>query len=177
MGIMELGAIGELVGGVAVVASLLYVGLQVRQSNRQASQRYEIEKNESSRQFARDTIPTFLALTDPALIGTFRRGLGDFDALTEDEKLQVDMWLSTLGSRCSLAGELGVERDAYAYRVVLFFVSLIKTPGGSRFWGATRYRYATPFAQEVERLVGDPAIPAVTEQNPWFLEVAPGEDA
>ena len=32
MDIMELGAIGELVGGVAVIASLLYVGLQVRQS-------------------------------------------------------------------------------------------------------------------------------------------------
>ena len=32
MDIMELGAIGELVGGVAVIASLLYVGFQVRQS-------------------------------------------------------------------------------------------------------------------------------------------------
>ncbi len=32
MNIMELGAIGELVGGVAVIASLVYVGLQVRQS-------------------------------------------------------------------------------------------------------------------------------------------------
>ena len=33
MDIMELGAIGELVGGVAVVASLIFVGVQVRQSN------------------------------------------------------------------------------------------------------------------------------------------------
>ncbi len=32
MDIMELGAIGELVGGVAVVASPLYVGVQVRHS-------------------------------------------------------------------------------------------------------------------------------------------------
>ena len=32
MDIMELGAIGELVGGVAVIASLLYVGRQLRQS-------------------------------------------------------------------------------------------------------------------------------------------------
>ncbi len=34
MDIMELGAIGELVGGVAVVASLLYVALQIRHANR-----------------------------------------------------------------------------------------------------------------------------------------------
>ncbi len=33
MDIMELGAIGELVGGFAVVTSLIYVDLQVRQSN------------------------------------------------------------------------------------------------------------------------------------------------
>ena len=32
MDIMELGAIGEMVGGVAVIASLIYIGLQVRQS-------------------------------------------------------------------------------------------------------------------------------------------------
>ena len=32
MNIMELGAIGELVGGVAVIASLAYVGLQIRQN-------------------------------------------------------------------------------------------------------------------------------------------------
>ncbi len=33
MDIMELGAIGELVGGVAVIGSLIYVGLQLRQTN------------------------------------------------------------------------------------------------------------------------------------------------
>ncbi len=38
MDIMELGAIGELVGGVAVIASLIYVGLQVRHGSRAAQQ-------------------------------------------------------------------------------------------------------------------------------------------
>jgi len=33
MGIMELGAIGELVGGVAVIATLIYLALQVRQNS------------------------------------------------------------------------------------------------------------------------------------------------
>ena len=36
MDILELGAIGELVGGVAVLATLLYLALQVRHSNRLA---------------------------------------------------------------------------------------------------------------------------------------------
>ncbi len=33
MNIMELGAIGELVGGVGVAATLIYLPVQVRQSN------------------------------------------------------------------------------------------------------------------------------------------------
>ncbi len=36
MDIMELGAVGELVGGVAVIASLIFVGLQMRHGNRLA---------------------------------------------------------------------------------------------------------------------------------------------
>jgi hypothetical protein len=36
MNIMELGAIGELVGGMAVIASLIFVGLQVRQGSHYA---------------------------------------------------------------------------------------------------------------------------------------------
>ena len=34
MDIIELGAIGELVGGVAVIGTLLFVGFQVRQNTR-----------------------------------------------------------------------------------------------------------------------------------------------
>ncbi len=36
MDIMELGAIGELVGGVAAVATLLYLAMQIRQTNKRA---------------------------------------------------------------------------------------------------------------------------------------------
>ena len=42
---MELGAIGELVGALAVVGSLIFVGLQVRQSN-------ALNRAESIRAFA-----------------------------------------------------------------------------------------------------------------------------
>ncbi len=43
MDIMELGAIGDLVGGVAVIASLVFVGLQVRQGNALAQGAAELE--------------------------------------------------------------------------------------------------------------------------------------
>ena len=43
MDIMGLGAIGELVGGVAVIGSLIFVGLQVRGSNHLARAATELE--------------------------------------------------------------------------------------------------------------------------------------
>ncbi len=84
MDILELGAIGELVGGVAVIGSLLYVGLQVRQSNYQSAQRTEVERNES--EFARDSTTVVFALTNPNLSNVFRRGLNDLRALDRDEQ-------------------------------------------------------------------------------------------
>ena len=43
MNIMELGAIGELVGGVAVIGSLIYLALQIRQTNDRARKTCELE--------------------------------------------------------------------------------------------------------------------------------------
>ena len=73
MNIMELGAIGELVGGVAVIGSLIYVGLQVRQSNAQAVRANQIAKSESNRSLARDFNAIAMVLTDMGrLIGSAR---------------------------------------------------------------------------------------------------------
>ncbi len=64
MDIMELGAIGELVGCVAVVASLVYVGLQVRQSNRQSERGNRTAQSQSNRATARDFNALAVAATD-----------------------------------------------------------------------------------------------------------------
>ncbi len=64
MNIMELGAIGELVGGVAVIGSLIYVGLQVRQSTEQTRQSNAIERAQAGRDAARDFNSFALAVLD-----------------------------------------------------------------------------------------------------------------
>ena len=53
MDIMELGAIGELVGGIAVIASLVFVGLQVRHSNRLAQGAAELEMGRMNMEYLR----------------------------------------------------------------------------------------------------------------------------
>ena len=84
MDIMELGAIGELVGGVAVIASLIYVGMQVRQSN-------QINRAESVRAFVRDYNTFLYKLSEQTEI--LRRGSVDWDGLSGEEQAKLHFLL------------------------------------------------------------------------------------
>ena len=67
MDIMELGAIGEFVGGIVVIGSLIFVGLQVRQSNRLA-------QAEAVRSYIREYSQNVLTpLAEPAMAERVRR--------------------------------------------------------------------------------------------------------
>ena len=83
MDITELGAIGELVGGFAVIASLVYVGLQVRQSaiaTRVGHQR------SSSNAWTTVTAPLH---SDAGLSSLFARALDDSESLSRDERIRI----------------------------------------------------------------------------------------
>ena len=78
MDIMELGAIGELVGGVAVIGSLIYVGLQVRQGTAQARV-----------QATNDALANILHAFDPCYlpgnVEIFATGIDRYEELTGSE--------------------------------------------------------------------------------------------
>ncbi|NIV76389.1 MAG: hypothetical protein GWN37_16595, partial [Gammaproteobacteria bacterium] len=71
MDIMQLGAIGELVGGVAVIASLLYVGTQVRESRKAAE-----SANNQAQADAHTAYLTAIA-SDGILSGAFQKLIHD----------------------------------------------------------------------------------------------------
>ena len=86
MDIMELGAIGELVGGVAVIGSLIYVGMQVRQ-NTQAT-RAQAVTTLFAAQLQGET-----ALIGPGGAIALGRALERPTELSRDEALQVGAYL------------------------------------------------------------------------------------
>jgi hypothetical protein len=81
MDIMELGAIGELVGGVAVVASLLFVGVQVRTNTRE-------QRAASMQEATRETANTVQYLTGPGYAEIWLQGMGDLQALDPADRLR-----------------------------------------------------------------------------------------
>ena len=90
MDIMELGAIGELVGGVAVIATLIYLAIQVRQSNNLARGAAELEAGRMNMDYMR-----LGAEGDYASV--YSRMRYEPDSISEDERQRAiwafGMWL------------------------------------------------------------------------------------
>ncbi len=82
MNIMELGAVGELVGGLAVIVSLTYVGLQLRQSNNLAKSTAEIELGRMYMDYAR-------LGAEGKLSSIYARGVPDDTKVSEEERVRL----------------------------------------------------------------------------------------
>lgn len=92
MDIVELGAIGELVGGVAVIASLIFLGQQVRQNTRSVQNAAHDYTNDAAIGFLRSVYE------DPEISRMFWRGMSDPRQFDEDERqrfrtLCTALWL------------------------------------------------------------------------------------
>ena len=149
MDIMELGAIGELVGGVAVIGSLLYVGLQVRHNTsaaRAASHHGIVDSfNEFNLSIARD----------PALVRVWREGSKNRGGLNEDERGQFD-WLM-LGVFRIFETLHYQSRLGFAERHLLLenehsFAALLSGVGTQGWWRENPYPFTVEFSRYVERL-------------------------
>jgi len=97
LSIQDWGAIGEIVGALAVVASLIYLAMQIRQSTRQISMSLEsaklaaFERTVDSSNHAREIL-----ITNPEVADLFLKGLADYRSLPASEKFRCNMLFRNL---------------------------------------------------------------------------------
>lgn len=97
MSIQDWGAIGEIVGALAVVASLIYLAVQIRHSTRQIALSLESAKLEAfertleSSNHAREVL-----ITNPEVTEIFLKGLSDYRNLPPSEKFRCNMLFRNL---------------------------------------------------------------------------------
>ncbi len=173
MDIMELGAIGEMVGGIAVIGSLLYVGLQVRQSNEQARRSNAIERARTQRDVAYEANEIVKAMNDPEILRIYRESLLDFDANSENEKalLHLRFLLPTVLHAISafVAAQDDLIDEEFAERLFAYLVSVLKSPGITTWWDHTKETFHPGFVREIDRLQREPdSPPAWCDTHPWF---------
>ncbi len=164
MNIMELGAIGELVGGVAVIATLIYLAMQIRQSTTVAQGAAE-----------RDLIEGMQTLNDRMAqnAAVLRRGLHSFDTMSKDEQLTFASLLNPFMNYLEQALCMHTRGLLTQDNVDLFgniCLALIQEPGGRIVWERQKPVYFQSSRDYVQHRLdaGRDLPPRISEMIPWW---------
>lgn len=137
----ELGAIGDLIGGVAVVVSLVYVGLQIRQSA-------NASRAATSQAFAKQYSDVNQMIADPEIAGIFARGLSGMGVLTREEQAMFSAVLSSISRTLEsfyfqmCKGELEpVLFDGWFTQ----YLDLHANPGVREYWNMRKHQFSADF--------------------------------
>ncbi len=169
MDIQELGALGELVGGVAVIATLVYLAIQTRHSLSEA-RRAAASSDEGSLRF-----PLQLCrMTESAEnVGILKEGLHDFASLTPDQAGRFNTLL--LGLFVAFVTVFDFHRqdmiplDEFEASQANFLRFLL-TPGGRQWWDQTKNLYPRRGVEHVESTLAACTLEPITKS--WsFLSV------
>jgi hypothetical protein len=158
-------AIGEAVGGLAVIASLIYLAVQIRQSR-------QLERAASIREmFAKGSDMVGYTAHHPENLETIRRGVADLSQLSFEEIDIFNGW----AVHCLVV----VEQAMYMHRDGLlpeaswrafenYGLAIVRSPGGSEWWST----YAGVIGQEfVSRL--NEVVRQAGDERPSIYDIYP----
>ena len=141
-----LGAIAELIGAIAVVATLIYLAAQIRQntlSNRNAA------LQTVSSQYA-DWLSTIIE--NEAVARIYRAGLEDFNQLTQEDRIRFGMLLTHLCRACDAQYHQhttnALPQEMWE-STLESLVGVLEKPGGSTWWSKYGARFSPSFYSAV----------------------------
>jgi hypothetical protein len=145
----EITNLAEIIGTVAIIVSLIFVGLQIRQNTNQIAA--------ASYQTGLRFIHSINELTaTPESADLVIRGLNDFDALSQVDKAQFDSKLADLTNdffvarQLYLQGSLSGEEFADFERVM---AQMLRSPGAAQWWATTRHVFPQEYRNSFEDVI------------------------
>ena len=157
MTIQDWGAIGEIIGAIAVVASLVYLAIQIRQNTAQISQSIEttrleaFERNVESGNRIRE-----LVLLNPDIASLLQRGTEDYLHLDKKDRLRFDMLMRNMfsGMQGAAVRHFSLDGDPTHFQGGLRVLdSLLENPGVRQWLDTANPDWRPEFADVVaERL-------------------------
>jgi hypothetical protein len=167
MNLQDLGSLGEFVGSIAVVLSLLYLAVQIRQNT--ATERT------SSRQTILDTFYT--ALWDlgasPERKRVLTAGLANFEALSDQDKatfqLTMIRYLGNVYNGLLLRDAGMLDEETFSVIADTMLATLITT-GGRQWWAASQDGSPPTIRDYIDRRLSDTdnLPPSLTDSSPWW---------
>ena len=162
-----IGTIAEVVGASGVIASLIYLAIQVRHTSRQT--------NSQSLQVA---ISNYLnhydnATSTPENMEVLRKGLNDFDSLSPNEQGRLHSLLHPLNH--GFNSVLTVYKAGLLPRQELIatqnsYIAFLISPGGKRWWESFKHAPPRDFVAYIDDAMENApgVVEPATEQLPWL---------
>jgi len=158
-----LGAVADAVSAIAVVVSLSYLAVQVRQANRQAQVSaqtdWAVGWNDQVKGLAKDR----------QTVAIIRSGLSDFSSLPSEEKVIFQEHLAAMTNQWVLGKLLhtqGVLPTALFDGATKVLVEFYSTPGGLSMLEQTAE--SIPYAEELLEAARTSNDPSWTAKFPWW---------
>ena len=159
-----LGALGEILGALAVVVSVLYLAYQVKQGIRHS-------KAFTQREIIRDIHQHQAQIREnPNLI---RRGFSAFAELPGDEKLVVNTYFNEVVS--AFESTLRLNNAGLVDPVIFaghrgFMFALLQSPGGKQWWDEIKTLYSADARDYIEaQMDGNIDLPPpITQLVPYY---------
>ncbi len=149
MTIQDWGSIGEIIGGIAVLVTIFYLAIQLRQSTQAAHRHTYNTAADSMAQFS------WNLAKNPYLQKLYRTMLRAPDSLSDDELLQaetiLDAYLTLMESYYLHNIQFGEELSQARWGRILSRIFV--TPGGQRYWAQRRWQFHEEFAKYVDGLI------------------------
>ena len=146
-----IGAIGEIFGAAAVVVSLLYLALQMRQNTRQ------LRRAELNAAMDQQSAHRRALMTSPDLGMLFARGLADPSSLNEGDATRVgatiDNLIWCLFHIWDRARSGDTPADMWSLGVQRLIAGYLGSPFGRNWWSEMKETYPAAYCVEVDRIV------------------------
>ena len=164
MDIQDLGSLGELIAAIATVATLAYLAYQIR-LNTFHSRAYT--QRDVLSEVARDHEKS-IRISD-----TTQRGLSNFDALSDREKMEFGDVMLSMTTR--FESSLRLYRSGLLDNVLFrahraWLLAWLLTPGGTQWWSGIRRYYSEDVREYLDDAIDNKIElpPPVTEMMPYY---------
>lgn len=148
MTLEELGNLGDFLGGMAVIGTLLYLAFQIRKQSQET-------RLTATRELAADFSRTMDAMSsDPDLLRIYLTGIRDFMSLPDEDRLRLSfIFIRNFRAveQQYLHIDLGNIDPVYFASLNIAFLEFLSFPGVQTWWEMSNGLFESGFRERIER--------------------------
>jgi hypothetical protein len=156
-----IGAIAELLGAIGVIASLVYLATQIRQSREQMDPNTRAMQTGSYQQWDDSLQATLMeGVTIPALDDVARTGLIGFEQLNDADTFRFNFWLGSVMRRYDSAyyqNRTGMLDEGRWQLLQADLGQWVTNPGFAQWWGVRTTNLSPEFVALMDEILAEEA--------------------